>query len=177
VVPGVESYSILFAYELPYASSLNSPIHVDLPTRSVAVFLPGSDVETRSDAFSLTGSQEINGGQYSVYIADQGYMPGDEIPLEINGRHPLGGGVNNLVNDVELFFGLIALTGAVGFAFFWLRRLPTDTQPGTARILERIVSLDDRFESGKIKKNTYNKQRAMLKEQLRLAIRKQKKQK
>jgi hypothetical protein len=43
--------------------------------------------------------------------------------------------------------------------------------------LEQIVSLDDRFESGKIKKNTYNERRAQLKDQLRTAVRNQKKQK
>jgi hypothetical protein len=43
--------------------------------------------------------------------------------------------------------------------------------------LEQIVSLDDRFESGKIKKNAYNERRAQLKDQLRTAVRNQKKQK
>jgi mono/diheme cytochrome c family protein len=177
VIPGIESYSILFAYELPYNSSLNLPVHVDLPTRSVAIFLPKTNIEMQNDAFSLTGSQEINGSQYSVFVADQGYMPGDEIPLEIKGDNPLGGGASNLANNDQLFYGLLALTIAVGFAFFWLRSLPTETPPGTTRVLEQIASLDGRFESGKIKKSTYNKQRAELKEELRVAIRKQNKQK
>ena len=172
VIPGSNSYSMLFAYDLPYVSSLSYPITIDLPTRSIAVFLPEGQIEMGNGNFQLTGHQDINGTQYAVYVADQGYYIGDEIPLEISGKNPFGEGANSSTNGDRLLIGMAALTAAVGIAFFWLRRLPAEMPRQTQRILEQISLLDDQFEKGKIGKTSYNKHRKVLKGRLSAAVRK-----
>ncbi|MCL5429179.1 MAG: cytochrome c [Chloroflexi bacterium] len=163
VIPGINSYSLLFAYELPYASSLSLPITIDLPTRVVAIFLPANEIEMENIEFQLQGSQEINGIEYSLYAAETGYFPGDEVSLSLKGAHPRGG----FARDDNLLAGLAALTAAVGFAWIWLWRRPAAPPKGIEHILDEIIDLDERYERGGLAKTTYTKQRTALKARLR----------
>lgn len=167
VVPGIESYSLLFAYELPYKSSLSFPVSIDLPTRTVVGFLPEGEFEMRSENFQLLGSQAINDANYLVYSAEAGYFPGDEVILEFSGSHPLDGGIGSLVKDDSLLIGLVVLTAVVGIAWLWLRRLPVAQPRGVGIIMDEILALDARFEGGKLTKAAYAKRRAVLKARLR----------
>lgn len=170
VIPGINSYSLLFAYELPYQASVDLPITIELPTRSIAVFIPEGNLELAGDGFSLQGSQLIDGKSYLAYGADAAFSTGDEVLLEIRGAHPLGAAAASLTDNEDLLVGLAALTVAVGFAWLWMRSLPGEAPSSTERILAQIAALDERYERGGLARSGYTKQRAALKERLRRAL-------
>jgi hypothetical protein len=167
VLPGLNSYSLLFAYELPYVDGLSYSVSIELPTRSLAVLLPEGSLELRTDAFELIGTQALEGTNYRVYAASGGFEAGEDVPLVIAGRHPLGGNAFAWLTDDSLLLGLAALTLAVGVLWLWVRASPS-RQPES--VLEEIAALDARYESGKIGKRAYSTRRAKLKRSLSQAL-------
>lgn len=175
VLPGVGSYQMLFAYELPYRGGLKMQIPIDLPTRTILVFAPAGQVEISGTYFQSAGEQEINGINYGAYLAQGGFSPGDEVEISLRGTHPLGtGGLAALASDDRLLVGLAALTVAVGSLYFWLRRLPREAPRSSEQILDEITALDERYEDGMIKQAAYDKRRAALKARLRRSLEKNK---
>jgi len=171
VIPGIHSREMYFAYELPYNNKLSFPIRFDLATKMLIVLLPES-FELQSEGLQLQGKEDVDGTNYMIYSGVSGYLPGEEIAVQLSGKHPLGSGFTNFANDDRLLIGMAALTAAVGFAFLWLRRLPAEMPRETDQILEQISLLDDQFEKRKIGKTSYNKKRKALKARLRTAVRK-----
>lgn len=169
VLPGTNSYQVLFAYELPYADSLTYQISIDLPTRSLVVLLPESGIELQSENFQLIGTQAIEGVDYAVYSTDEGFFPGDEVPISIRGGHPLGGGaLNGILRDENLVIGLAGLTIAIGAVWLWLR-----TAQSPERLMDEIIALEARYKRGAMSKQSYTKQRGALKDRLRKLVTKQ----
>lgn len=163
VLPGIQSYQLLFAYELPYGSSLDLPLTIELPARSVVALVAEGDVTIESADFLPVGSQDIQGLTYQAYSSNGAFLAGESTQLRLRGRNPLGGGgLQSLVNN-DLITGLAVLTVAVGVAWLWLHQV----QAGPETVLDRIVRLDARYESGKLDKEAYERQRAALKAQLR----------
>ena len=170
VLPGANSYQLLFAYELPYTDSLSFQVQFDLPTRSLVAFLPKGEIKLLTEEFQQAGSETIDGVPYSVYASEPGYFPGDEVQLTLSGPHPFWGlRLDKLISDDSLLLGLAALTAAVGAAWLWVRSLP---KANTEQILEEIAVLDERYERGGIPKAAYNKRRAALKARLRALLNK-----
>lgn len=166
VLPGTNSYQMLFAYELPYSNSPTYQISIDLPTRSLVALLPESGFELQSEVFQLIGTQAIEGVDYAVYSADAGFFPGDEVPIAILGAHPAGGGgLAGILNDDSLVVGLASLTLAVGAIWLWLRSAQTPEQ-----WMDAILALDARYKRGDISKQAYNRQRAALKAKLQYSL-------
>ena len=165
VIPGIHSRELYFAYELPYANELTFPMQFDLAAKKIVVLLP-EGFSLRKESLELQGMQEVNGAAYLLYAGNEGYFPGDEIPLEIKGSHPLGGG-SGLLQDDRLLVGLVALTAAIGFVWLWLRRLPVPSLQAKERILAEIVALDERYQRGQMTKVAYTKKRRSLKARLR----------
>lgn len=164
VIPGIHSREMYFAYELPYTDKFSFPIRFDLATKMVVVLLP-EYLQLTSGGLQLQGTQEVGGMNYQVFSGVSGYLPDDEISMEFSGEHLLGGDTS-LLQDDSLLVGLIGLTVAVGFAWLWLRRLPTAPSPELERVLAEIVALDERYEHGKITKVAYAKKRKSLRERL-----------
>ncbi|MEX2160568.1 MAG: cytochrome c [Anaerolineales bacterium] len=167
VLPGLNSYSLLFAYELPYVDGLSYSLSIDLPTQSLAVLLPEGKLELQNDGFQLIGTQALEGTTYRVFAASTGFQAGEAVPIMIRGQHPLGGGGFGWLADDSLLLGLAALTLAVGVLWLWVRASPA-RQPES--ILEEIAALDARYESGKIGKRAYSTRRAKLKRSLSQAL-------
>jgi mono/diheme cytochrome c family protein len=169
VLPGQESYQLIFAYDLSYGSGLRLPLTIDLPTRSALILIPNGNVNLQDSGFQLTGVQKIHDIDYQSYVSSGPFFPGDEVNLQLRGANPAGGGLLAFVSDDSLLIGLAALTLAVGVAWFWLRR----TQPSVAtaeQIMDEIIKLDQRHEMGRISAAEYKKKRAVLKKQLRLNL-------
>lgn len=166
VLPGSNSYQILFAYELPYRDSLTYQISIDLPTSSLVALLPESGFELQGEVFQLIGTQAIEDIDYAVYIADGGFLPGDEVPITIRGTHAAGGGAfAGILNDDSVVVGLAGLTLSLGAIWFWLRSAQTPEQ-----LMDAIIALDARHDRGDIGKPAYLRQRKALKAKLRQAI-------
>ncbi len=168
VLPGQESYQIIFAYDLPYGSGLRLPLNIDLPTRSVLVLIPKGNVNLQASSFQSTGVQPIQDIDYQSYVSNQAFFTGDQVSLRLRGANPAGGGLLALVSDDSLLIGLAALTVAVGVAWIWLR----STQPSEIpeNLMDEIIKLDRRFEKGRISDGVYEKRRGALKKQLRRSL-------
>lgn len=174
VLPGENSYQMLFAYELPYRGGVSYPVRIDLPTRALAAYLPTGDVEMQSAAFRYIGDQVVDGVNYSAFLADDGYFPGDVLQATLRGAHPLGepgvGSVlRSLLQDQSLVVGLAAVTLAVGLVWLWVRSLPPQNPQ---QVMDEIIALDERYEQGRIRESPYAERRAVLKAQLRNALNK-----
>ncbi|UYN90055.1 MAG: c-type cytochrome [Anaerolineales bacterium] len=164
VLPGLQTYQLLFAYEMPYTRSLDLPLALNLPVRSVAVLVQHGGVTLANADFTKAGEQQIQDASYRAYLSSQAYSAGDTAELQLRGPNPQGGGGWQalLAND-GVVVGLAGLTLAVGFTWLWLRRM----QAGPDEVLARIARLDARFEAGDVSQNQYTRQRAALKAQLR----------
>lgn len=170
VLPGLQSYQLLYAYRAPYARSLNLPLGATLPVRSVAVLIEDSAVTLNNSEFTLAGEQEIEGNHYTAYVSNQAFSAGMQPELQLRGRNPLGGGgLQALLASDGAVVGLAALTLAVGVAWLWLRRL----QATPDQLLAQITRLDERFARGDMAENKYKRQRAALKAQLRRIVKDQ----
>jgi hypothetical protein len=169
VLPGENSYQLLFAYELPYRGGVSYPVRIDLPTRELAAYLPAGGVELQSAAFRFIGDQVVDGVTYSAFLADDGYFPGDEVQVNLRGAHPLGelgvGSVlRSLLLDESLVAGLAAVTLSVGLVWLWVRNLPLQNPQ---QVMDEIIALDERYEQGRVGESTYTERRSVLKSQLR----------
>lgn len=164
VLPGLQTYQVLFAYEMPYTRSLDLPLALNLPVRSVAVLVQHGGVTLANADFTEAGEQQIQDASYRAYLSNQAYSAGDTAELQLRGRNPQGGGGwQALLASDGVVVGLAGLTLAVGFTWLWLRRM----QAGPDEVLARIARLDARFEAGDVSQNQYTRQRAALKAQLR----------
>lgn len=159
VLPGTNSYQLLFAYELPYNGGLTYQIYIDLPTRSLLALLPET-LSMDSPDFTAAGSQQIDAAVYSLYTADAGYLPGETVTIALRGG---AAGTPAILRDPSLLAGMAALLGAVGALWLWVRRTPASRQA----VLDEIVVLDARYERGEVREAEYQKRRTALKDQLR----------
>jgi mono/diheme cytochrome c family protein len=162
VLPGQNSYQLLFAYELPYDGGLSYQIYIDLPTRSLLALLP-EDVQMDSPDFAPAGSEQINAASYAVYTADAGYLPGETVTVTLRGG---AAGRTAILRDPSLLAGMAALMAAVGALWLWVRRTPASREA----VLDEIVTLDARYERGEVNETTYQKRRAALTGQLRTLV-------
>ncbi|MCW5874287.1 MAG: cytochrome c [Anaerolineales bacterium] len=170
VLPGLQSYQLLFAYQMPYTRSLELPLKLNLPTRSVVVLVQEGDVSLQADTFTLAGEQDIQGMQYTAYLSTEAVSAGETLALQFRGRNPLGGGgLQAVLASDGVVVGLAALTVAVGLAWLWLRRMQT----GPDQLIAQIARLDERFARGDLAENKYRRQRAALKAQLRRSVKEQ----
>lgn len=167
VLPGMQSYQLLYAYQMPYTRSVSLPLGSTLPVRSVAVLVEAGDITLQNSDFTLAGEQEIEGTRYTAYVSNQAYSA-DALPeLQLRGRNPLGGGgLQAVLASDGIVVGLAALTVAVGLLWLWLRRMQAEPQ----QVLAQITRLDERFARGDIAENKYKRQRAALKAQLRRTV-------
>ncbi|MBX3045839.1 MAG: c-type cytochrome [Anaerolineales bacterium] len=164
VLPGLQTYQLLFAYEMPYTRNLDLPLVLNLPVRSVAVLVQDGSVTLQSADFTEAGEQQIQDAYYRAYVSNGTYSAGDTAELRLRGRNPQGsGGLQAVLASDGVVVGLAALTVAVGLLWLWLRRM----QASPDEVLAQITRLDERFAAGDIAENQYKRQRAALKAQLR----------
>ncbi|HRN51275.1 MAG TPA: cytochrome c [Anaerolineales bacterium] len=167
ILPGMQSYQLLYAYQMPYTRSLELPLSFNMPARSVVVLVQDSDVSLQNTDFSEIGSQEIDGTTYTAYLSNQPYSVDEQPELQLRGRNPAGGGgLQAVLASDNVVIGLAALTVAVGLLWLWLRRM----QAGPEQLLAQITRLDERFTRGDVAENVYKRQRAALKAQLRRSV-------
>ena len=167
VLPGLQSYQLLFAYQMPYTRNLDLPLALDLPVRAVVVLVQAGSVSLANADFTAVGQQEIEGRVYDAYLSTAGYSAGQAPALQLRGRNPQGGaGWQSLLASDTVISGLAVLTAAVGVAWLWLRHLQRDAQ----QLLAQIARLDERHARGEIAEGRYQRQRSALKAQLQRVL-------
>lgn len=170
VLPGSDTYEILFAFEVPYGRHTDMELPMHLPVNNTAVFLADVGIELQGDNLVPAGSQPIDTSNYLTYQSTASLKTGDSLTLHLRGAHPLGTGFwLRLARDDQFIIGLLALTLAVGIAWLWLRLMRILPQRSND-LLDEIVALDAKFEAGDMARNEYRRRRAALKDALRQAL-------
>lgn len=172
VLPGENSYQLLFAFDLPYRRAADYQHPINLPTEDILLFLPVGNVELEGENFASIGEQVIEGISYQAYRLIELPEVGEFVNISLRGPHPItGSGLSALAADRNFLLGLLALTAALGYVWFWLRRASSAPQA----IMDAIIDLDEEFDRGEIAKNSHAKQRSKLKKQLQRALKNGKK--
>ncbi len=174
VLPGENSYEVLYAFDLDYDRALEFVRAVEFPAQNVHVILPKNEVELRGDSLVLTGEQLVNSVPYRVYQLNRGLGAGEHIALRLTGTHPLKKPFLIQISGDGLVIALIALAITGGIAAFWLRRSSRAGAAGNSpnQIMDAIIILDEQFEKKEISENKYKRERARLKKCLELALKK-----
>jgi mono/diheme cytochrome c family protein len=173
VLPGENSYQLLYAFELPYEGEAYFQQNINLPTQEVLLFLPEGNVKLATESFTLLGEQILEGVNYQAYRLAGESSLGDFVEIRLTGRHPLsGGGFAGLLADQNLQIGLLALLGTLLFAWWWLngRLASSATVSDSTALADEIIALDSKLEQGKMSASNHAKARNKLKKALRAAL-------
>jgi len=174
VLPGENTYQVLYAFDLNYDRALEFVRAVQFPTRNVHIFLPQNEVELEGESLVLAGEQLVDGVPYRVYQLNRELEAGEQIALRLTGAHPLKSPFLIQISGDEFIIGLVALAVTVAIAGFWLRRSSRVTAASGAsnQIMNAIIVLDKQFENKQISEKIYMRQRERLKKRLRQALKK-----
>jgi mono/diheme cytochrome c family protein len=178
VLPGQNSYQMLYAFDLPYKRALEYEQVISLPTQDLLVFLPTGNVRLESENFVSLGEQLIEGVSYQAYRFAGELQVGDQITIALSGPHPLAGGsFGSLIYDRDFQIGFLVLVSALAFSWLWLRgRLPTHKFVESPNaIMDAIIDLDESLEKGELTKRIHAKKREQLKKELGRAMEDRKK--
>lgn len=172
VLPGENSYQVIYAFDLNYDRALDFVRAVQFPTLKMHIFLPQNEVALEGESLVLTGEQLVDGVPYRVYQLNRELAAGEQIALRLTGAHPLKSPFLIQISGNDFVIGLVALAVTVGIAWFWLRRTSrvTEASATSNQIMDAIIDLDEQFEKKEISENAYKQERARLKKRLRLAL-------
>ncbi|MDT8305179.1 MAG: c-type cytochrome [Anaerolineae bacterium] len=190
VRPGEATLSLLASYSLPYdgSATIAHPVYYDVDR--VNVVLAASGVTLSGDEGWSEEAGGAMGGLFASYrrtgmAAGESVrftLAGDPVPVTMPGSaDPAGAATAPVARDrtTELVIGggvlLLALVAGFFIIRSWQQREPyagetADVEPlDRDTLLEELAALDDAFEAGEIDEETYQFERAALKEVL-LAI-------
>ena len=177
VLPGQDTYQVLYAFDLNYDHALEFVRSVEFPAHNIHVFLPESQIQLEGENLVLVGEQLIGEVPYRVYLLERDLEPGEQITLRLTGAHPLNQPFLIQISANNFFIGLIAFSVTVGVVAYWLRRKPgaTSTTGSSSQIMDAIIALDEQFERKQIPESQYKRERARLKNRLSFALKKESK--
>lgn len=180
--PG-EPQEVIFTFTIPYERSLNFVQPIDYPVGAVVLLTEASAPDLSGSGLTDEGTREM--GELVLRTYSMGALePGSSLALNFRGRHPAASS-NLSTTNLLIGAGVLLVTLAV-VLFGWQRwaqergeqvELDADEPAGEAvglpsrtALLEAIAALDDAFESGDLEQSAYEKQRAVLKQQLVLLM-------
>jgi len=186
IIPGAGQHQILFAYDLPYTSSLDLAINPPVAVDSAIVMMPPGGVKLESSTLASAGERDVQGEAYLVYQSMASFEAGETLHIKLSGKTSgasddvQGGSVNQVLIGVGVF-GL-ALAG-VGY---WLARMRAGSQPAVEAaapvaaapessdaLVDAIVALDDLHAAGQIPEAAYQERRTDLKARLAELLKKE----
>jgi hypothetical protein len=182
MLPGTQQYAFVVSFNLDYSknmASISQPFILS-PT-SVTVIVPVG-VKVAGAGLADQGASDFQGSSYQIYSAGP-LDAGAALGLIFSGSPQTAAtGSSSPVNNPYLlavlgFVGLLLVAAGV-LLFLRDRRRAKVTEQGetikpetiddeTARLADAILALDDRFADGKVDRETYQQQRAELKEKLK----------
>jgi hypothetical protein len=182
MLPGTQQYAFVVSYSLDYSkdkASISQPFI--LSPASVTVIVPVG-VKVSGAGLADQGASDFQGSSYQIYSAGP-LDAGTALGLTFSGRQQTAAaGSSSPVNNPYLlavmgFVGLLLVAAGV-LLFLRDRRRAMLIGQGeaikteiiddeTAQLADAILTLDDRFADGKIDQETYQQQRAELKEKLK----------
>jgi hypothetical protein len=182
MLPGTEQYAFVISFSLDYSknkASISQPFILS-PT-SVTVIVPVG-VKVSGAGLADQGASDFQGSSYQIYSAGP-LDAGTALGLTFSGSPQTAAtGSSSPKNNPFLlavlgFVGLLLVAAGV-LLFLRDRRRARVAEQGetikpetmddeTARLADTILALDDRFADGKVDRETYQQQRAELKEKLK----------
>jgi len=182
MLPGTQQYAFVVSYSLDYSkdkASISQPFI--LSPASVTVIVPVG-VKVSGAGLADQGASDFQGSSYQIYSAGP-LDAGTALGLTFSGRQQTAAaGSSSPVNNPYLlavmgFVGLLLVAAGVLLFLRDRRRAmligqgeaikPEIIDDETAQLADAILTLDDRFADGKIDQETYQQQRAELKEKLK----------
>ncbi len=181
VLPGQNSYQIIFAYLLPYANSLDIEIPLQFATNDLVAFIPQGNTNIDQENFNYAGQQTVQSETFEAYDYSGELEQSKSVNISLSGAHPLEtSAIKKLSGDNQFLIGLFALALSVAIGWLWYRSSEIKTETKSRKkskehLLDEIVALDQEGAEGKISKRNYAKQRKNLLDELRQKVRKNKK--
>lgn len=171
VLPGAKE--IAFSYIVDYSSGKYTlPYQTNLPVDRYDLLVEGDGVKVESDQL-ITGELVDMNGLLFNHLSRQELAAGEKLVVEISGLPE-----TSSTGDTVLLVLLVLVVLSAGFGFLYMtkrtRNLPAAVpvaaadNPGQQRqkLLIEMAQLDDNFESGKITRDNYQKQRSARKAKL-----------
>jgi LPXTG-motif cell wall-anchored protein len=175
VLPG-SGAQLMFAYEIPLEKKTPLTLHVPLDVQSAVVMLPATGLNLQSSDLANAGERAVQGMNLKLFTSGQ-LSKGDAIDLTLT----TGTAVVDSPSMLGVIIGAVVLGLAlVGGGLWYLRRRredlpeeepvdePVETEDSREGLLDAIITLDDRYQSGELPEEAYRARRAELKERLRL---------
>jgi mono/diheme cytochrome c family protein len=189
IIPGVETFDVVFAYVLPYSEatlSLDRPLYYDTASVNGLVLDVGAKLE--SAALSYDGERAAQGQTFLQYTA-QSLSKGETLPIQLvdldkiefaSTSGPASGPLvmpSTGLSQTTLLWMMLGL-GALAIAFVLaypsLRpRLVGESSPSEGqliherqRLLLTLTRLDDAYEAGELNETAYRRARARRKAEL-----------
>ena len=186
VIPGSGQHQIVFAYEMPYQRKLDIVQPLTLPVNAVVILVPEDGLNIKSDQFKDEGTRDVQGMTYHMYSGEM-LDAGTNLSIQVSGRPSAA---SSLVTGSRtgLVIGLAAFGLALIVAGIWLYRrnqLRYQAEPQTVstmvesalfadrissdpdNIIDAIIALDDRHQSGDLPEGAYHQRRSELKARLK----------
>jgi len=186
VRPGMESYEVVFAYEMPYNRKLDLVKPVNLPVDAVVILIPEDGIKIKGESLVDEGTRDMQGTLYHLYNGGS-LKTGDTLSLTISGR-PASARPSILTgSSTSLVVGVGAFGLALILAGVWLYRragraaLDDEDEEFAApesdlefdsleTVMDAIIALDDLYQSGELPEEAYQQRRAALKARLQALL-------
>jgi len=163
VLPGSNTYDLVYNYELPFDGKLDLVLPVDYPTDVSAFLIQGEDTKVESEILIPSGMETLGEELYQVFITNA-LSAGQEIDLSIS----TSGGLT-----LEIILLVVAGLGVVGFGAWRLFKTSSEMEEfeGEADdpaddLIDEIADLDEAFIAGEIDEALYRSKRNALKSKL-----------
>lgn len=178
IPPGTGVYEVLVYYTLPYQrNKLDFSQIINYPVDAVVVMTPVNQVKVKGNFLEDLGIQSIPSSAVHVYVGEA-LSRGEELQFRLSGKPDSALNQEDSLSIQSQGY-LITLTalGTVMFLvgiwlFFRNRRMSgqeedqKDLEEDRDQILDKIISLEDLFDSGEITEKSFLKKRQELKKKL-----------
>lgn len=175
--PGVSSAESVIVYDLPYDGDLELSRPMPYPTDRINIFVPETGLELSGEGVQAGELFQAQNTTMRTYLAGE-LDTGQRLVMRLSGQPSMTGPAANAAQPSAspqpsqtqgIIIGAVTLAAALALAYlYWqgyLALTPATPDSNTA-LLQSIADLDDAFESGQIKTDRYQTQRAKLKEKL-----------
>jgi len=181
VRPGMGSYEVLFAYEMPYDRKLDLVKPVNLPVDALVILIPEDGIKVKGETLVDEGTRDVQGTPYHLYNGGS-LQIGEQLSLTISGRPSVATPSLISGSNTSLMIGLGAFGLALvvaGVWLYWRSRQgeiddEDDLEPvqeeqedeNANTVIDAIIALDDLYQRGELPEEAYLQRRAELKRRL-----------
>jgi mono/diheme cytochrome c family protein len=179
IPPGQSTAESVLVYDLAYDGELELVRPLPYNTSSVNIFVPAdAGIEVSGERIQAGAPFQAQSTVLQTYVAED-LSAGDSLTLRLSGEIQMSGATTSSSphrssgpNETQsIAIGVIAIIGAAVLSYlYWQGHLSLKASPAfqdrQANLLQAIADLDDDFETGQVKKTSYQARRAELKEEL-----------